>query len=232
MDVDTRQRTAPELRRGAVAMLPLVTALVPLGLAVGARVGTHPDPAAALGATWLLYGASAHLALLQLTETGAGVVATVATCLLIQARLLVYSAALGTHWRHERRGVKALLAAGIVDPSFALGSARYGEAGTAQAKRAFYVGAAGTLWVGWSVLIVAGTAFGSAIGRLHVLALALPVSLAVTAAPALRSSPGRAAVAASSVVALASGALPSGTGLVAAIVAGAVAGVLAEERAR
>jgi predicted branched-subunit amino acid permease len=218
------------LRGGSIAMLPLLAGVAPLGLLVGAAVAAHGEPGAALAGTWLVYGASAHLALLQLTDSGAGLATVAATCLLINARLVVYAATLGRHWRGEGAVFKAVMAFTIVDPSFAVGDDRYRGAGSPSDKRAFYVGAAGTLWFGWAAAVGLGMAFGGSIGQLSVLSMALPVCLVAMAAPALRNRPGRSAVATSIAVALSTNGLPAGTGLLIAIVAGAVVGAVVEGR--
>ena len=123
-----------EMRRGAAAMTAMLAGIVPLGLVVGATAAEHSSQGAAFAATWALYGASAHLAFLDLTDSGAGALLTVATCLLINARLVVYSASMAGHWRGEGTRFKALAAATIVDPSFALGDARYREPGSPAAR--------------------------------------------------------------------------------------------------
>jgi predicted branched-subunit amino acid permease len=220
------------VRRGAAAMFPLVVSIAPLGLLVGAAVATHPDRPAAFASTWLVYGASAHLALLDLTATGAGTAVVVVTCLLIQARLVVYAASMSAHWRAESGRFKALMAATIVDPSFAIGDGRYREPGSAVEKRSFFVGATATLWVGWTLLIVVGAVAGARFAHVAVLQVALPVCLVPMVAPALAGRPGRAAVVTAATVAVIGRSWPSGLGLVAAIVAGAVAGAIVEEQAR
>lgn len=226
----TALRPVADLRRGAVAMAPLLAGVAPLGLLVGAAIAEHGDPAAGLAGTWLVYGASAHLALLQLTDAGAGVATVVATCLLINARLVVYSAGLGRHWRGESTRFKALMAFTVVDPAFAVGDTRYREPGDAAAKRWHYVGAAVALWFGWAVAIAAGATFAPAIGELRLLAMALPACLVAMIAPTLRTRPGALAIGVSMAVAALAHPLPSGAGLLLAIVAGATAGAIAEGR--
>ena len=220
-----------EARRGMMAMLPLLAGVAPLGLLVGASVAAHGEPGAALAGTWLVYGASAHLALMQLTDGGAATAAVVATCLLINARLVVYSATLGHHWRGESTAFKALMAVTIVDPSFAVGDARYRDTGSTSAKRAHYVGAAALLWLGWTAAVAAGMAFGSSLSDVRMLTMALPICLVAMIAPALRTRPGLCAVAVSVAVSLSTRGLPSGSGLLVAIIAGAAAGAVAERRA-
>ena len=229
------QRTderSSELRRGVVAMLPLLAGIAPIGLLVGANIASHTDTITSLAGTWLIYGASAHLAFMQLTDDGAGTALVIITCVLINARLIVYSASMGSHWRTEGNRFKAVMAFTIVDPSFAVGDARYRADGSLAAKRAYYIGAAATLWVGWTVLIAIGMSVGARFGQPLVLELALPLCLAVMVAPTLTTRPAGTAVLTAGVVALCTADLPSGIGLLASIIAGATAGAIAEGRSR
>jgi predicted branched-subunit amino acid permease len=224
--------THSEMRQGVVAMLPLLAGLAPIGLLVGSTVAAHADTATALAGTWMIYGASAHLAFMQLTGDGASAALVVVTCVLINARLVVYSASMSSHWRAESNVFKAVMAATIVDPSFALGDSRYRREGSELAKRTYYIGAAATLWIGWTLIVGAGMALGTRFGRLPVLELALPLCLFVTIAPALVKRPACVAVVTAATVAVAGAGLPSGTGLLASILAGAAAGSIAEGASR
>jgi predicted branched-subunit amino acid permease len=213
-------------------MLPLLAGIAPIGLLVGATVAEQSNTAASLVSTWTIYGASAHLAFMQLTDAGASTALVIVTCVLINARLIVYSASMSAHWRAETLGFKAVASAAIVDPSFALADARYRRPGPATDKRSFYIGAASTLWFGWTVLVVAGMAVGARFGQPRVLALALPLCLVVMIAPSLVSRPLLAGVSAAGAVSLFADHLPSGAGLLAAIVAGAAVGSFVEGRRR
>jgi predicted branched-subunit amino acid permease len=228
----TAREARRELRRGVLTMAPVLAGLAPIGLLVGTTIAAQHAEGPALAATWLVYGASAHLALMELTGAGVSGTVVVATCLLINARLLLYSASLSTHWKGESTLFKVVLAPTIVDPSFALGDARYQQPGSPEAKRSFYVGAAATLWFGWSALVTLGIVAGARLGELRVLELALPLCLVAMFAPRLVQRPGRAAVAVAAAVAYLGRGWPSGVGLLAAIVLGATAGAVVEGRTR
>ena len=211
-------------------MTAMLAGIVPLGLVVGATAAEHSSQGAAFAATWALYGASAHLAFLDLTDSGAGALLTVATCLLINARLVVYSASMAGHWRGEGTRFKALAAATIVDPSFALGDARYREPGSPAARRSFYVGAAITLWIGWTAAIAVGAVIGAQFAHVSALQLALPICLVPLIAPVLSTRPGAATVVTAAIVGIVTRDWPAGSGLLLAIVVGAIAGTIVERR--
>jgi predicted branched-subunit amino acid permease len=215
---------ARELRAGALAMLPLVVGLVPLGLVVGAATGRVADPVAGWAGTWLLYGASVQLAVAEGLRDGAATVMIVLGALAVNARLVVYSATFAPHWRSEGLAFRLLAAAMVVDPSFALGRARYDRPGSAPERRSYYLGAAATLAIGWTVLVTTGMVLGDRIVRVPGADLALPLSLLALLAPKLRDRVELRVVIAAGLVTAASGGLPRGAALPLAIAAGALAG--------
>jgi predicted branched-subunit amino acid permease len=218
-----------ELRRGSMNALGLLVGFAPFALVIGAATAAHPDPAAGWGATWAVYGGSAHLALLDLTRDG-GLVVAVVTAAVINARLVIYSLALAPHWRSEPRWVRAAMAVTIVDPTFALAEPRYRESGSAAGKRGYYLGVAVTMWFGWMALISLGMVVGDRVPADAGLEIAVPICLASLVVPSLSDRSGRLAVLVAVAIAVAGSGLPAGTGLLAAIVAGAVAGGFSDSR--
>ena len=87
---------------------------------------THGSPLAGWAGSWLIYGGSAHLATIR-TLDEAGAVAAILTGLLINARLLVYSASLARRWREQPRWFRVVAAGLIIDPTWAAAE-RHAEA--------------------------------------------------------------------------------------------------------
>jgi predicted branched-subunit amino acid permease len=218
-------RFAPA-RAGVLAAAPVVAGLAPFALVIGAT-------AAARGVAWsgwtgsvLVFAGSAQLAVLKGAD--AGVAVAVATGLLLNARLVVYSASLRDRWQTQPRWFRAVAAAFVVDPTWALAEHHAGQTGAGQRdERAFFLAAALTLLVGWSTLIAAGSLLGGRTGRVD-LDVAVPVCLAALLGPALRTAGGRAAVAVGALAALATMHLPTGAGPLAAIVVAGAAGARSE----
>jgi predicted branched-subunit amino acid permease len=216
------------LRQGAAGMVPLMAGVIPFALVVGAAIADHPSRPAALAGTWLIFSGSAHLATLRLLEDGAGIGAVVLTGLLLNARLLVYSSSIAPQWHAEPLRFKLIGAAAIVDPTWALSQRPEALTGGPRARRDHYTGAALTLWLGWTAFVALGTVAGGGLGPGLGLGAALPICLAGIVAPAVVDRPTLAAVCGAAPVALAAGSFPAGTGLLAAVIAGVVAGLLAE----
>jgi predicted branched-subunit amino acid permease len=211
---------------GAAAMAPIVVAYAPFALVIGSTVATLDQPVAGWAGSWLIYGGSAHLAALQGLSRGSALLAVV-TGLLINARLLVYSASLAPRWRDQPRWFRAAGAALLVDPTWALAEQHAERATSPGAQRRFYLAAGLTLGAGWSAMIAAGAIAGHRLAHAG-LRLAVPLCLIALVGPRLRDRGHRWAAACGALVAVATSGWPSGTGIVAAIAAGAIAGTAAE----
>jgi predicted branched-subunit amino acid permease len=227
-----RAASRNEAARGARAMMPVLAGIAPLGLVVGAAIASSGARLAAWSGTWLVYGASAHLALIDRLRDGSGAGVAILAVLLVNARVVAYSAALAPLWRDAPVTFKATMAATIVDPTFALARAREREPGTPAEKRSFYTGAAATLWFGWMLVVTAGMAVGTRVALGSVLRLTVPLSLTALVTPAVKDAPGRAAAGTAIGVAVAASSLLPGAGLLVGVVAGATAGALVERRSR
>lgn len=209
---------------GALAMLPMLAGVVPFGLLVGASIAPVDDPVPSLLAALVIFGGSAQLAANQLLADGAGLVVTVLTVLVINARLAVYSGALAPLWRDHSRRFRLAAALFVVEPTYALGRARALEGGTEIERRWHYVGAAVLLAAGWVTAIVAGLTIGGHVGPEVGLELGVPLSLLAMIVPELRARPTCAVALASAVTAVLLRGLPMGSGLLAAVAAGVLTG--------
>ena len=212
-----------ELWRGAAAMLPLLASYAPFGCLVGVAVAHSSSPVAGWAGTWLIFAGSAHLIALQLVAAGGGVLTTTLSALAVNARLLLYSATLGPHWRGTPLRTRAAAAATVVDPTWMLANRRFETAPQSAAGRLYYTGASVVLWWGWATFVTVGTAAGNVIPTGRGLELLAPLCLIAMVAPGARSRAGAACVAAAAAVNVFGAALPSGSSLMCAMLAGASA---------
>jgi predicted branched-subunit amino acid permease len=213
-----------EAVQGAATMLPLLVGYVPFALLIGVAAGGSTDPVAAWAGALLIFGGSAHLSVIELVGHGSGVAAAVGTGLLINARLAVYSASLMSLWRGAPLRHRLLAAAAVIDPMWLVARQRQDQPGTIDDRRAFFAGAAVILATGWSAIIGAGILLGARQDAAAVLGFSTPLCLTAIVAPHLRTVGGARCVAAAGGVAAVTSSWPSGTGLLAAMAAGAAAG--------
>ena len=216
----TEIRTAA--RAGVIAIAPLVIGFAPFALVVGATIGASTYHEAGIASSWLVYGGSAQIATVRTLESDGAAMAVLAA-LLINTRLLVYSASLSQHWRDQPLWFRLTAAPMIVDPVWAVAEVRALQPGSPREKRAHYYGAALTLGLAWSVLVVAGVVLGSRIDT-HALVVAAPLCLLFLVGQRLKDSRTAMIVIAAALGALVARGLPSGLSIFIAIIAGCVVG--------
>jgi len=228
-------------------MLPWLVAVAPFGLVIGVTAGQASFPSA-IG--WFtgpaIYGGSAQIAAIQLLDSGAAAASVIATVLVINLRLVLYSAALARYWRGTPLWWRLLAGYLLIDPSFVVGIRRYEDHRSAQAAaregdqrpnpdeglgdlrsaHAFYLGAAVVLWVGWLIALGVGAVVGASVPKGLHLELLMPLYLLGQVVPSLRQRATRRAVVVSSVVAGACITAPLNLGIVVGITAGLAAGYL------
>lgn len=214
-----------ELRRGALDMAPLLVGYAPFAMIVGTAIAEHTDPAAGWAGIWLVLGGSAHLATLRALADGPAVLAA-ATGLLVNARLVVYSASLRPIWGRQPVWFRLVAAALLIDPTWAAAHSRAARSGTDRAHRNYYLASAVVLSTGWCLMITAGMVVGSAWSAELGLEVAVPLCLIVLVAPRLLDRSTRGTVAVAAVLAVVTNGAPGGVGTLLVIVAGGALGAL------
>ena len=116
--VDASGSVVAAARQGVLDMVPLFAAYVPFALVIGSAVADHGSVVAGWAGSWLIFGGSAHLAAIR-TLDQAGAVVAVLTALMVNARLVIYSASLARRWRDQPRWFRTVGAALVIDPTWA-----------------------------------------------------------------------------------------------------------------
>jgi predicted branched-subunit amino acid permease len=208
-------------------LVPAVVALAPLGLVVGVTVQqTRLGALLGVASAPAIFAGTAQLSALTLLHSGAGVVAVVGSVAVINARMLVYAAALEPRFRGQPQWFRWFAPHFVVDPTFALATARDDLAGPVTFRR-YWLAMGCMLTVAWSGLVGLGVAAGPAFsGAGHVLAFAPVAVFLAMLAPRLTARP---ALVAAGVAGVVTGSLAFGGGLPtgAPVLIGAAAGVAA-----
>ncbi|HEU4675876.1 MAG TPA: AzlC family ABC transporter permease [Motilibacteraceae bacterium] len=211
-----------DLWDGVRAMAPMLLAYAPLGLVVGAAVAASANPLAAWLSTWTIYSGAAHLAVLDVLAHGSGWSAAAVAGLLVNARLSAYATDLAPEWATAPVWHRIAAALMVTEAPWALSRGR--ESG----RRAFYVGAGLTLFVGWPTLVTTGVLTGSWLSGAPVTGLLPALTLGAVVVRQLRDRPVAVAAAATAVSAVATVRLSAGVAMGVAAVVGAVAALAAE----
>lgn len=225
---DARLRAAR--RAGQKAAGVILASYIPFGIAAGAAMGaTSVDPLISILSSPIIFAGTAQIAAVQLLHVGAALAIVVLTVAVINARHLLYSAALAPHladWSTPQRLGAAFL---LADPVYALAASRYDapdKGGSTSEKRAFYFAAGLTCLFGWTLLLAIGVVAGGFIPEWVPFELAIPLTFLLLTLPLIKNSAGLVAAAVAGIVALVANFLPLGIGLMVGAVAGMVAGAI------
>ncbi len=218
---------------GVRDMVPLLLSVLPFALTIGAVLSASSiGPVEGLLSGPLILAGAAQLMAVQMLDDGVAPFVIVFSALLINARIVLYSAAMAPWFRDESLGRRLLLAIPLIDPLYFVTSARFDRCDLDRRHRqAYYAGAATLLVTGWivaqSVAIVAGARVPDGVG-LHIGA---PLALAGMLAKSTPTRPALIAAMAASVLVVVGAGLPFNSAVLFAAAGGIGLGALATRRA-
>jgi predicted branched-subunit amino acid permease len=218
----TRRRStavAAAGRDAVRAIVPLALGVLPFGTLLGVALSVEPVPAgAAVAATGALYAGSAQLTAMTALGDGAGVLAAVALATLLNARFLLYGAALAGRFAQQPAWFRWLGPAVIVDQTYAAVTTVDPQGGPV--FRRFWLTAAGVLGGVYLSGVTVGIAIGSVIPPHPAWSMAVPCTFIALLTPRLAERRTLRVAGVAAVVALAARGLPAGLGIVLAIAVG------------
>lgn len=221
----------PDFRAGVVDIAPVVVSVAPFGLVVGgAAVGAGFSVAQAIGLSLFVNAGASQLAAIELLGEGAPFAVVVFTALVINARLVMYSASLAPYFEDEPVTWRAVLAHLILDPVYALATIRF-AADRSVDRRWYYLGLAVPMLPAWVIATGIGAVAGSTVPGWLPLDFAVPMVFLALVVPTIRDRPGAAAAGTGATIAVLGAGLPLNLGLLVATLAGIVVGLFAERRA-
>jgi predicted branched-subunit amino acid permease len=229
-------------RAGVRASLPLLVGIVPFGLVAGvAAVDAGLSPAAALGMSVVIFAGAAQLAVVDLLRSDTSLAVVVLTGVVINLRMLMYSASIAPYFQRYRSRWKAVLAYFLTDQAYAVAIARYQDGddeetdgggdeseGVAGTRDRFYLGVAATIWAVWVVSTAVGVGLGRGLPDAWGLEFAVPLVFLALLVPRIEDGPTAAAGVGAGVVALGGSGLPYELGLPLAALVGVAVGLAVE----
>lgn len=226
------ETTRQMLRAGVADIAPILLGILPFGLIYGvaaAEIGL--PPMAAIGMSSIVFAGASQLAMVDLIAADAAVAVVVATALVINARMLMYGAALAPHLRELPLRQRLLGGYLITDQAFAVAITRWAEPMEDRRLRwAYYLGAAAPLWLVWQASTAVGFLVGARIPEAWSLDFAIPLVFLALLMPAVKDRGTRVAAVVGGTVAVVSVPLAYHSGLMVGAAAGITAGMLAEGR--
>jgi len=217
-----------DFRRGVRDVAPLLLGVAPFGLVAGiAAANAGLDLTQAVGMSVIVFAGASQLAALDLIGRDAPLSVVVLTAVVINLRMLMYSASIAPHFRTFAGRVKAGLAYLLTDQAYALSIASY-RAEESVDRVAYYLGVAVTLWVVWQLTTAAGVLLGTGVPDAWGLEFAVPLVFLALLVPAMEDGPTTVAGLVGGTIAVVGAGLPLNLGLLVGASVGIVAGLLAE----
>jgi 4-azaleucine resistance transporter AzlC len=230
-------RTAPSaspgmaaLFAGAKAIVPMLFALLPFGLAFGATAaGSGFSPVEIVGMSVFVAAGAAQLAAIQLISAGASAAVVILTVIIINLRFTLYSASLAPHFRSLPLGWKGLLSFHLTDQAYAATINRFDEGETKEPdKRWYFLGTGLAIWTTWQVATLTGVFVGEWVSEGWSLDFILPLVFIALAVPAVKDRTTGAAALAAGIAAVFAAVLPLNLGLIGASLVGVLGGLAME----
>ncbi len=161
-------------RRAILDALPLFVPALPFGLVIGLAISESGINAlVGWSSSWIIFGGAAQLTLISLLGAGAAVAAAIAAGLVVNARHLMYSAALAPTFQRQPGWFRWLGPYVLIDQLFALASVRLED--DPDTFRTYFLAAGLTFWSMWQATTAIGLAIGPVVPDGWNLEFAVPI---------------------------------------------------------
>ncbi len=199
---------------------------MPFGFVLGVAITESPVPdGIGFLSSWVIMAGAAQLALVSLAGT-ASLWAAAAAAIVINARHLMYSAALSPAFKQQPRWFRWIGPYVLLDQVFALTVPRTDE--PPEVFRRYYLTAASVFFVGWQVVTAVGLFFGAFIPESWQLGFAPAVMFIGIVVMGIDRRPAVVAAVVGAGVCFVTLGLPNRSGLLVGAVSGVAAGFVAE----
>lgn len=207
--------------------LPLYVPAVPFALIIGlAVVDSGMNQLVGWSSAWLIFGGAAQLTVISLLGAGTALVAAITAGLVVNARHVMYSAAVAPAFQRQPRWMQLLGPYVLIDQLFALSSLRLEDDPTT--FRTYYLTAGATFWTLWQLSVAAGLFIGPVIPEEWSLEFAVPILFIGLIVIGIDRFPKLVAALVGAGVTYLFAGLPNRAGLLVGAAVGVLAGTIAE----
>ncbi|HUF94539.1 MAG TPA: AzlC family ABC transporter permease [Acidimicrobiia bacterium] len=207
--------------------MPLVVSAIPFALVVALAI-TESGIGNLIG--WssapIIFAGAAQLTLITLLGTGTAVVAAVSAALVINARHMMYSAALAPTFQKQPKWFRWLGPYALLDQTFALVILRKDD--DPKDFRTYYLAASAIFIIFWNITVALGLMVGPVVPESWQLEFAVPVMFVGIVVMSIDRYPKAVAAIVGAGVSYLFAGLPNRSGLLVGALFGIVAGVLAD----
>ena len=208
--------------------VPLYLPAIPFALVIGlAVIESGMNPLLGWSTSWIIFGGAAQLTLIALLGSGTAVAAAVTAAIVVNARHLMYSAALAPKFQEQPRWFRWVGPYVLIDQLFALVMLRLDD--DAKSWRTYYLTIGAFFWISWQVTIGIGLFVGPVIPNEWNLAFAVPILFLGLVVMGIDHFPKLVAALAGGGFTFLLVGLPNRTGLLVGAVVGVAAGTIVEK---
>jgi 4-azaleucine resistance transporter AzlC len=217
----------PAFAAGARAILPVLLGIIPFGVITGvAMVASGIPPLEAMAMSVIVFAGAAMVAAAQLLVSDAPALIIVLTTVVINLRLVMYSASLRLYFADAPLGRRLAVAYFTVDNVYGVMLGRFAEHPDDTGKFEYMMGASLPVWVAWQAATLAGVLIGAGVPAEWRLEFAAPLAFIAISIPFLRDRATIAAALAAGIAVLAFQDLPLKLSLIVAAAVGIAVGML------
>lgn len=219
------------IRRALADVLPLFIPAIPFALVLGIAIVQSSVPTL-LGwsSSWVIYGGASQLTLLSLLDEGVAAAAAVTAALIVNARHLMYSAALAPAFQGQPVWFRWLGPYFLVDQVFVLAMQNTRE--DPRVFREYYLGVGVSFWLLWLIATSIALFVGPAVPPDWELGFAVPILFTGLLVMGIEHWTKLVAALVAGSIAYLGAELPHRSGLLLGALAGILAGALAGWRRR
>jgi 4-azaleucine resistance transporter AzlC len=216
------------VRRGVRDVAPLLLGIAPFGLVAGvAAMNAGLTLEQAVGMSIIVFAGAAQLAALELIGKDAPLSVIVVTAVVINLRMMMYSASIAPYFRSLSARIRTGAAYLLTDQAYALSVSRY-RSDERIDRLGYYLGAAVAPWIVWQLTTVVGALIQTGVPASLGLEFAVPLVFLALLVPAMEDGPTTVAGVFGGVLAVLGSGLPLNLGLLVGAAVGIAAGVAAE----
>ena len=225
------QTTRSAFIQGLRDQAPFILGNIPFGMITGAAtISAGMDPTLSMAMSVIVFAGAAQLAAISLMAQHAPGGIVVLTVLVVNLRMMMYSAAIAPYFRHTPRLRKWLFAYLLTDHAFAMLTTKFDKHRVPKHIDAYYFGATSAMWCIWQASMAVGVFAGTLVPAKWSLDFAIPLVFLSLVLPALQTKSHWTAAIAAGVTAAFCTSLPMKLGLIAAAFTGILIGAWSERQ--
>lgn len=171
--------------KGARDVSPMITGVVPFGLIYGATaVKQGLTTVHSIVMSQIIFAGASQIALVSQMSVESSILVCVATVVMVNLRMLMYSASISPYFRKENLFMKWFASYFLTDQAYGVSIVKYNEDNNINHIR-YYLGAGITMWGTWQISTILGIFAGKTLPQGLFLEFAIPLTFLALLRPFL-----------------------------------------------